>query len=205
MRINSQYFYNIFVRSIADYHIFDDIDQPLNNPYPEEDIDNIAYRKNWIDTVQWHLEDMVRDPDIDCSYALSIKRRIDDLNQKRTDAVELIDDYFQNKYGNIAHERDAKHNTESLGWAIDRLSILSLKEFHLHVELRRSDASLQHINNCLNREKILTSQMNDLLQSINWLIEDIQFGKKENKVYRQLKMYNDQSFNPVLYNKQKQR
>lgn len=194
-----QHCYHVYIRSINDYHKRDNVDEPLNNPYAENSPDSLFYRKNWIDTVQWHLEDIIRDPDIDSVFGLSIKRRIDDLNQKRTDIVEHIDEYFHNMYKDIVPERNARFNTESLGWAFDRLSILALKEFHLNEELCRKDTSVLHMNNCLSRKKVLAAQKEDLLESIGWLIDDIQSGRKINKTYKQLKMYNDPSFNPVLY------
>ncbi|OQP54224.1 hypothetical protein A4H97_22260 [Niastella yeongjuensis] len=200
----SQQVYNVFVTSIKDYHIYDDVNAALHNPYEEESSNALFYIKNWIDTVQWHLEDIIRDPHINSNYALSIKRRIDTLNQKRTDTVEQIDDYFQRVHRDIVPEKDARHSTESLGWAIDRLSILALKEFHWEIELNRKDAPESHIDNCLRRKKVLIGQKEDLMTSINWLIEDIRSGKKINKVYRQLKMYNDPSLNPVLYRKEAQ-
>lgn len=200
----SQHCYSVFMRSITDYHIHDDVEATLNNPYDETTLDALLYKKNWIDTVQWHLEDIVRDPDISGDAALAIKRRIDRLNQIRTDTVEQLDDYFQTVYGEVEPLENARHNTESIGWAIDRLSILALKEFHWNMELNRADATLAHLEACQRRKRILSAQKEDLLSSINWLIDDIRSGKKINKVYRQLKMYNDPSFNPVLYKKQEQ-
>ena len=198
----STYCYNIYVRSIGEYHLRDNVNALMNNPYAADSLDGLFYEKSWIDTVQWHLEDIIRDPDIEGGYGLSIKRRIDNLNQKRTEIVEFIDDYFQDMFKDIVPKRNARHNTESLGWAFDRLSILSLKEFHLNGELNRNDASVSHREKCLFRKKTLVAQMDDLLRSINWLVEDIRSGKKINKVYKQLKMYNDSSLNPVLYRKQ---
>lgn len=199
----SERFYEVFKKSIRDYHIRDSVDARMIDHCSENPMDSIFYRKSWIDTVQWHLEDIIRDPDITGEYGLSIKRRIDDLNQRRTDIVELIDDHFQNLYKDVIYEKNARHNTESLGWAFDRLSILSLKEFHLDIELARKDSSMSHSHNALHRKKILDNQKDDLLASINWLNEDIKTGKRIHKTYKQLKMYNDHSFNPVLYRKEK--
>jgi hypothetical protein len=201
MKNISEHFYEVYRQSIADYHLFDDVNRSVDNPFATGTIEHIAYAKNWIDTVQWHLEDLIRDPEIDSANALGIKKRIDLLNQQRTDTVEQIDDYFYNLYSRVVCVENARHNTESLGWALDRLSILALKEYHTNEELSRTDATLHHRSKCMHRQTILTAQRHDLLQSINWLIEDIQTGKKINKVYRQLKMYNDPAFNPVLYNK----
>jgi len=199
MHQRSQEFYDIFIRSILDYHLWDDTEAELHNPYAPDSLNALLYHKNWIDTVQWHLEDIIRDPEIDGLRGLSIKRRIDSLNQRRTDTVEHIDDHFAELYKNIAPRTDARHNTESLGWAIDRLSILALKEYHLDQELVRSDAHAHHINNCQARKKVLTAQKEDLFLSINWLMEDLASGVRTYKVYKQLKMYNDAAFNPVLY------
>jgi hypothetical protein len=193
--------YNVFAHAIHDYHVDDEVDSVMPDRYNERLPESLLYRKNWIDTVQWHLEDLIRDPDIRPESALSVKRRIDILNQQRTDIVELIDDYFYNLYGHVIPENDARHNTESLGWALDRLSILALKEYHLNVEMERADASLQHRDNTIKRKQVLERQKTDLMKAIDWLHEDISLGKKINKVYKQLKMYNDQSFNPVLYKK----
>ncbi|MBO9201558.1 MULTISPECIES: DUF4254 domain-containing protein [Niastella] len=195
------HFYKVYKQAISDYHVFDDVDHALDNAFGPGTIEHIAYEKSWIDTVQWHLEDLIRDPAIESLAALRIKKRIDQLNQKRTDIVELIDDYFQRKYKGVPCQMNARHNTESLGWALDRLSILALKEYHIDIELGRQNATEAHLAKCMNRKNILLSQKDDLLQSINWLIEDIEQGRKINKVYRQLKMYNDVEFNPVLYKK----
>jgi hypothetical protein len=196
-------FYEVFRKSIADYHLVDSVDAAISEPCFTEWIDGVFYRKNWIDTVQWHLEDMIRDPDIPAPYGLLIKRRIDSLNQQRTDIVELIDEYFDELYRDVVPEKDARHNTESLGWAFDRLSILCLREYHLDCELRRKDGSEAHLENVRHRKDVLDRQKEDLLRSIDWLNEEIRSGKKIYKVYKQLKMYNDQVYNPVLYNKWK--
>lgn len=193
--------YNIYYNAVNDYHVFDDVNTVINNPHPQNSLEAIFYKKNWIDTIQWHLEDIIRDPDIASEYGLSIKRRIDELNQMRTDTVEHIDDFFLRKYSSVIPQIKARHNTESLGWAFDRLSILAIREYHLEIELTRNDASPGHVNDCLLKKTILLQQKSDLLQSINWLIEDIEKGRKVCKIYKQLKMYNDSSFNPVLYKK----
>ncbi|WP_276483889.1 DUF4254 domain-containing protein [Paraflavitalea pollutisoli] len=197
----SQHCYTVFERAVCDYHLFDDVDRFVQNPFGQGTLDALLYEKSWIDTVQWHLEDMVRDPAIDPGYALAIKRRIDHLNQQRTDRVEQIDDHFQEAYCQVVPLAGARHNSESLGWAIDRLSILTLKVYHTGVELERSGVSADHQDKCMARMRILSAQKEDLLLAINWLQEDVSTGVKVNKVYRQLKMYNDPAFNPVLYAK----
>ena len=199
--MNAKHCYAVFCSVVRDYHLFDDVDHDPVNPYLHGTIENLFYTKAWIDSIQWHLEDIIRDPVIDPSKALSIKRRIDRLNQQRTDMVECIDDYFVNKYSHVLSDDVQRHNTESLGWALDRLSILTLKEYHLDVELERPDSSFSHHQNCEKRKMILDNQKKDLLQSINWLMADLEQGRLAIKTYKQLKMYNDADFNPVLYKK----
>lgn len=191
----------IFIRAIADYHLTDNVDQPINNPYEMGSIEHYLYIKNWIDTVQWHLEDIIRDPQIDPIEALQLKRRIDKSNQDRTDLVEMIDSYFLTKYSEITPKADATINTESPAWAIDRLSILALKIYHMKEQVERTDAQEAHINTCKNKLAVLLEQQKDLSSAIDQLISDIEDGKKYMKVYKQMKMYNDPSTNPILYGK----
>ncbi|GHT08916.1 hypothetical protein FACS189426_05740 [Bacteroidia bacterium] len=191
----------IFEQSIRDYHQWDDVDAEIRNPFPEKSIEYYLYLKNWIDAVQWHLEDIIRNPQIDAEKALEIKRRIDRSNQDRTDLVELIDSYFLDKYKNVAISEMASINTESPAWAIDRLSILALKIYHMRLETEREDAETEHTTACLNKLNILLEQRSDLSLAIDQLLEDIESGKKYMKVYKQMKMYNDPNLNPVLYGK----
>jgi len=191
----------IFNEVITDYHKFDDIDQPVENPYDAESLEHLLYVKNWIDTAQWHMEDVVRNPNIDPVEGLSWKRRIDAQNQVRTDMVEFIDGYFLNLYQGISPLPDAKINTESPAWAIDRLSILALKIYHMSEEAERETASAEHRAQCQIKLNTLLLQRDDLSTSINELLADIEAGKKYMKVYKQMKMYNDPSLNPVLYKK----
>jgi uncharacterized protein DUF4254 len=192
----------IFEKSIADYHLTDDVDAAMNNPFAKGAIEYLLYHKNWIDTVQWHLEDIVRDPLIDPAAGIALKRRIDASNQERTDMVEKVDDYFLEKYKAVVPKKEATINTESPAWAVDRLSILALKIFHMQVEVNRTDASKEHIDKCKAKLAILLEQRIDLSRSIDELLNDISFGNKYMKVYRQMKMYNDPSLNPVLYQPQ---
>ena len=189
----------IFDRSTSDYHLVDDVDAVFANPYAEGTVEHILYAKNNIDAVQWHLEDIVRDPDIDPVKALEIKRRIDRLNQERTDLVEDLDTYFLKVYSEIQPDSDATINTESPAWAIDRLSILALKIYHMEIEVARKDASPEHIARCRAKLNVLLEQRKDLTAAINTLLADIRAGRKYMKVYRQMKMYNDPETNPVLY------
>ena len=189
----------IFERAIADYHVSDDVDTPIRNPYAERSIKYYLYLKCWIDTVQWHLEDIIRDPDIDPVAALAIKRRIDRSNQERTDLVEMIDSYFLDTYSDVAPQADATINTESPAWAVDRLSILYLKIYHMRIEAGRADADEAHRAACQKKLDVLLVQRTDLASAIDQLLADIAAGRKYMKVYRQMKMYNDPSLNPVLY------
>lgn len=189
----------IFNQAINDYHQFDNVDTPINNPFQEKSIEFYLYLKNWIDTVQWHLEDIIRDPAIDPVEALQIKRRIDRSNQERTDLVEMIDSYFLQKFANVEIKADATINTESPAWAIDRLSILQLKIYHMRIEANREDSPKEQRNRCAEKLAVLLEQEKDLTSAIDMLLADMEAGKKYMKVYKQMKMYNDPSLNPVLY------
>ena len=191
----------IFNQAIADYHIKDNIDTPINNPFEEGSIKNRLYLKCWIDTVQWHFEDIIRDPQIDPAEALVLKRRIDKSNQDRTDLVEQIDSYFREIYKDVKVLDDARINTESPAWAVDRLSILALKIYHMKEQVERPEASEEHKAKCQAKLNVLLEQQVDLSTAIDQLLEDIEAGRKYMKVYRQMKMYNDPSTNPVLYKK----
>ncbi len=189
----------VFRKSILDYHVFDDISKQSNNPYTKDQLEFLLYQKNWIDTVQWHLEDIIRDPNIEPIEALKIKRTIDASNQKRTDLVEFIDGYFLEKNKEVKVKKSATFNSESPAWAIDRLSILELKIFHMRQETERTNVSQNHIINCNKKLEVLNQQNNDLCIAIDELIYDIEKGNKYMKTYKQMKMYNDEDLNPVLY------
>ena len=191
----------IFQQAIRDYHLTDDVDTEMKNPYDRDSIEYKLYMKCWIDTVQWHLEDLIRDPHIDLSDALALKRRIDHSNQDRTDLVEDIDTYFRQRYSDITPMADARLNTESPAWAVDRLSILELKIWHMQEQTERKDADQEHLARCQAKLEVLLEQRVDLSTAIDQLLEDYQAGRKVMKVYRQMKMYNDPSTNPVLYKK----
>lgn len=190
--------FRIFEQSIGNYHILDRVDQPLVNPYPAGDIAHLLYRKNWIDTVQWHYEDLIRDPEIDPVGALALKRKIDASNQERTDLVEYIDSYFLQKYQSVQVLSGATINTESPAWAIDRLSILALKIYHMREEAMRENAEPAHREACRQKLEVLLLQKEDLSAAIDQLLNDIEAGRKYMKVYKQMKMYNDEELNPVL-------
>lgn len=191
----------IFSTAVQDYHKTDNVDAPIRNPYAEGTIEHDLYLKNWIDTVQWHLEDIIRDPQIDPVEALALKRRIDRSNQERTDLVERIDSYFWEQYHNIQPQPDAKINTESPAWAIDRLSILHVKIYHMQEQVNRTDVSAEQHEKCTQKLAVLCEQLQDMTTSISQLLSDYASGARIMKVYRQMKMYNDPTLNPVLYGK----
>lgn len=191
----------IFNQAIRDYHLTDNVDTPINNPYDRESIEYNLYLKCWIDTVQWHYEDIIRDPHINPEEALALKRRIDRSNQDRTDLVEEIDSYFRQLYASVKAQPDARLNTESPAWAVDRLSILALKIYHMQEQTERTDASEEHLARCRAKLSVLLEQQVDLSTAIDQLLEDYAEGRKVMKVYRQMKMYNDPSTNPILYKK----
>jgi hypothetical protein len=189
----------IFLKATTDYHVTDSVDQEINNPYQVKTIEFYLYLKNWIDAVQWHFEDIIRDPNIDPKEALILKRKIDKSNQDRTDLVELIDSYFLDIYKNVKPLQEAMINTESPAWAVDRLSILTLKIYHMREETLRKDSASDHVASCQTKLNILLEQQVDLSIAIDQLLEDINTGRRYMKVYKQMKMYNDPALNPVLY------
>ncbi|MDE6277490.1 MAG: DUF4254 domain-containing protein [Muribaculaceae bacterium] len=191
--------YDIFEQCVLDYHKTDDVDAPEVNPYSPGTVEHTLYSKNRVDAVQWHLEDIIRDPAIDPVAALELKRRIDRSNQVRTDMVEQLDDYFLRKYAGVEVLADATINTESPAWALDRLSILALKIYHMRAEVERADATEAHRAKCAAKLAVLEEQRRDLTAAIGTLLDDIAAGRKYMKVYRQMKMYNDADTNPVLY------
>lgn len=201
--MNAKSCIQIFNKSIIDYHKKDHVDTPIANPYEPQTIEHLMYLKNWIDTVQWHLEDIVRDPQIDAKYGMEIKRRIDVSNQHRTDTVEFIDDYYIGLFSHVEPHEDVTINTESPAWVVDRLSILCLKIFHMQEQVDRKDAAPAHLEKCQQKLSILLEQQDDLSESFDRLLNEYEKGTKRIKVYRQMKMYNDESLNPVLYGQKK--
>lgn len=199
----TELFWRVFNEAIADYHKHDNVDEPIRNPYDKSQIEHLLYHKNWVDTVQWHFEDIIRNPDIDPKEALVLKRRIDASNQVRTDMVEYIDSYFLDKYKDVEVRPDARINTESPAWAVDRFSILALKIYHMKIETERTDVDEAHRQACARKLAVLQEQHDDLATAIEELIDDIENGRKYMKVYKQMKMYNDPNLNPVLYNNKK--
>jgi hypothetical protein len=195
--------YSIFSQSIDDYHKKDNVDAPIANPHKPGSFHALLYLKNWIDTVQWHLEDIIRDPKIDPIDGIAIKRRIDKSNQDRTDTVERMDDYFLDQFKHVKYLPTARMNSETPAWLLDRMSILMLKIFHMREQAERKDASEEHRQKCSQKLSVLLEQKDDMRSAYKELIEDIQTGKRKFKVYRQMKMYNDTSLNPVLYNQTK--
>ena len=197
--MNAMEMYGLFERQVAEYHKTDSVDAELKNQYGEGTFEALLWEKSWVDTVQWHLEDLVRPDDVDPSYALQLKRRIDRSNQHRTDLVERIDDHFMALFGRVAPLPGAKLNTETPAWAIDRLSILALKIYHFQIEAGRGDA--EHRAKCQAKLDTLIQQRADLTTAIDQLLDDLAAGRRQMKLYRQMKMYNDPSLNPSLYNK----
>ncbi len=191
----------IFNQAIADYHIKDTVDQNINNPYPNDSLDHLLYLKNWIDTVQWHYEDLIRDPEIDPAKGMALKRLIDASNQHRTDVVEQIDDWFLQTFSAVTSKDNAELNTESPAWVVDRLSILALKIYHMVEQVNRDDVDVAHIDKHQRKLTVLLEQKSDLSESFDNLLEAIESGKKRMKVYRQMKLYNDPDTNPILYKK----
>ncbi len=192
----------IFRQSIADYHQTDHVDAPLTNPYPAGSIEYLLYLKNWIDTVQWHLEDIIRSPDILAGNLVAIKRRIDASNQDRTDTVEKIDDWFLDSFKDAPRQPAARMNSETPAWLLDRMSILQLKIYHFREQAGRQDASETHAEKARQKLAVLLEQESDLATCFDELAHDIGNGSRYVKVYRQMKMYNDPTLNPVLYGKQ---
>ena len=191
--------YSIFEQSVKDYHVLDRIDQPYNNPHPPKSLAHLMYRKNWIDTVQWHYEDLIRDPEISPTKALELKRKIDASNQDRTDTVEYIDSYFLDQFSSVTPQAGATSNTESPAWAYDRLSILALKIYHMREQSQRNSATADHRQQCADKLAVLQTQREDLSLAIDQLLDDLSAGRKTMKVYKQMKMYNNEALNPVLY------
>ena len=197
--LNANQCYDAFQRSINDYHVTDNVDTPVKNPYPTGSFEHLLYAKNWIDTVQWHLEDIIRLPEINPVEALQIKRRIDKSNQERTDMVERMDDYFLDQFKTVTPKSSAKINSETPAWLLDRMSILLLKIYHMKEQTERKDASADHIAKCKAKLDVLLEQRSDMQLAFDQLMEDIKSGDRKMKVYRQMKMYNDASLNPMLY------
>jgi len=195
--------YTIFNKSIDDYHKTDNVDSPIQNPYPIGSFEALLYHKNWIDTVQWHLEDIIRLPEINPTEALAIKRRIDKSNQDRTDRVEQIDDHFLEEYKNVVPKAGTRINSETPAWLLDRMSILMLKIYHMKEQTERTDASTEHLAKCQSKLMVLMEQKTDMQLAFDELMEDIGSGNRRFKVYRQMKMYNDASLNPMLYKNSK--
>jgi hypothetical protein len=191
--------YLVFQRSIEDYHKHDHVDTPLKNPFAPGSIDALLYVKNWIDTVQWHLEDIIRNPDINPSEGIALKRRIDKSNQDRTDMVEKIDDVFLDQFKNVVPKSGARINSETPAWLLDRMSILMLKIYHMKEQTQRKDVSADHIAKCQSKLAVLMEQRQDMGTAYDELLEDIGNGERKFKVYRQMKMYNDTTLNPILY------
>ena len=193
--------FDIFARQVAEYHKIDSVDVPIANPYAEGSFEHLLWEKNYVDTVQWHLEDLIRPEDVDPVEALRLKRWIDRSNQRRTDMVERIDDHYMQEFAKVTLHPDAKINTETPAWALDRLSILALKIYHFGIEVARTDVSAEQHERCVAKYNTLLEQKADLTQAIDDLLQELAVGRKRMKLYRQMKMYNDPLLNPMLYGK----
>jgi Protein of unknown function (DUF4254) len=189
----------IFRQAILDYHLQDHIDADMPLSFVDNKFGALLYQKTWIDTVQWHLEDIIRNPKIAPDNLVAIKRRIDASNQDRTDIVELIDQYLYEIFVNIQPLKNAKLNSETPAWLLDRMSILQLKIYHFQEQIGRIGIDENHQKSVTQKLFILNMQEADLAQCYNELIEDIATGQKLMKLYKQMKMYNDPRLNPVLY------
>lgn len=190
---------DIFRESILDYHTTDHVDAEMPRKYAENQFGQLLYLKNWIDTVQWHLEDIIRDPKNEPSFLVAIKRRIDASNQHRTDTVEQIDELLFENFKNVTVQENAKMNSETPAWLLDRMSILQLKIYHFKEQLERNDADETHLNSVKHKLMILEIQEQDLEKCYDELMEDLGSGQKYMKLYKQMKMYNDPKLNPVFY------
>jgi len=199
--LNANQCYTVFQQSIDDYHVKDHVDISVNNSHAPESFENLLYTKNWIDTVQWHLEDIIRLPNINPAEALQIKRRIDKSNQERTDMVEKMDDYFLDQFKHVEPKPTAKINSETPAWLLDRMSILLLKIYHMKEQTERKDVTEEHLVKCQAKLAILLEQKTDMQLAFDQLLEDILYGERKMKAYRQMKMYNDASLNPMLHPK----
>ena len=197
--VNADACYAVFQRSVDDYHRTDDINAAIQNPFAPDSLEHMLYAKNWIDTVQWHMEDLIRNPEIDPAAGMELKRRIDSSNQRRTDMVERIDDYFVREFAHVTPAPGARINSETPAWLLDRMSILVLKIYHMDEQVRRTDVDEKHRQQCAAKLSILMEQKEDMRLAFDELVEDIANGVRRFKVYRQMKMYNDASLNPVLY------
>jgi len=194
--LDAKHVVSVFQKSVSDWH---KEEKPYSNPYNPSTIDHTLYQKNQVDTIQWHIEDEIRSPDIPLEDVVALKRKIDALNQDRTDTVERLDDFVGDLVKNVTVKSDARLNSESPAWLMDRMSILELKIYHMKEQVERKDASQEHILNCQNKLNILTEQREDLILCLDELIEDYSKGIRRFKVYRQMKMYNDKNLNPSLY------
>jgi hypothetical protein len=189
----------IFRKAIDDYHLQDHVNAVLKNPFDQNSFEGLLYIKNWIDTVQWHLEDIIRRDDISTDEFVLTKRKIDASNQNRTDKVEELDELFYRFFANTETKESARLNSETPGWLLDRLSILELKIYHFMEQAERSDAEAEHRQKAAAKLEILLQQENDLSICFNELMLDLSLGDKYMKMYKQMKMYNDPSLNPELY------
>ncbi|PJZ69446.1 hypothetical protein CH373_15210 [Leptospira perolatii] len=198
MNLDSASVVSVFQKSVQDWHRKEALSE---NPFSKSSLEGLFYQKNQIDTIQWHVEDEIRRPDLPDSELVKLKRKIDSLNQERTDLVEQIDDMISSKYKDVPKKNSARMNSETPAWLIDRMSILELKIYHMEEQTHRKDVSETHLKNCKAKLEILLEQRKDLSVCLDELLDDLSKGDKFYKVYRQMKMYNDKNLNPSLYTK----
>ena len=166
---------------------------------------SLVSKQHFFNFELWHQEDMARDSDAPDSKIAAVKRTIDVLNQQRNDLIEQIDQYLLNilQKKNVQYVKDADMNSETPGSIIDRLSINALKIYHMEEETQRTDVNNDHLKKCSVKVSVLYDQRNDLKKSLDKLLYDLSIGEKQLKVYKQMKMYNDENLNPVLYQKKR--
>jgi hypothetical protein len=173
--------------------------QEITNPY--SGFLQLVCRQHTYNYLLWHEEDIARSPNVGDERIATVKRAIDGYNQKRNDGIEQLDAAILQMLAEkkIEPVPDARQNTETPGSAIDRLSILALRRYHMQEQADRGDAAEEHRDKARGRLKVLAEQHADLSRSLRELLEDIFAGRKRLKVYFQFKMYNDPTMNPYLY------
>ena len=189
------------LNEVAQWHV----KAPEPDYVEASDFPNLVSMQHYVNFELWHQEDMARDPDATDSKIAAVKRAIDVLNQRRNDMIEQMDQYLLDELQKkkINYTSETEMNSETPGSIIDRLSINALKIYHMDEEIQRLDVTDEHRKKCSGKLSVLQDQRNDLKKSLETLLADLSSGKKRLKVYQQMKMYNDENLNPVLYQKGK--
>ena len=174
---------------------------PQDDSSESADFPSLVSAQHQVNFELWHQEDLARDPDVSDSKIAGVKRAIDVLNQRRNDLIEQLDQFLVNVLSreNVNTTDQTELNSETPGSMIDRLSINALKIYHMNEEIQREDVAESHRKKCFGKLSVLQEQREDLRQCLDKLLVDLSTGKKRLKVYQQMKMYNDESLNPVLY------